>query len=274
MKKILIFIAVIITLIILPERFSKKKPLPIKIEKVVTLSPAHTRIIDYLALEQYIVGVSMFDENPNYKNIPKISGGIVINIEDTLALKPDLITIGDFKNSPYYISLFNSQGINTLVLKTTSFEDIYYSLIDIQALFSKHNLSNKISQFKDEWEILKNNPVTNRKNVLMIIGLSPIFAVGPNNYLDEMMTYAGWDNVICTDSAYPVLTEEKLLLLTNIDIIVAGENLLSEKKILEQIKRDVKAKELIFITNKNYMFPSPYLIDVIKEIRTGNVQKF
>jgi len=270
LKKKIVFLGIsssFLLLIFIPELFQTKKINPKKINTILSLSPAHTKTLEYLGLGDHIIGISIYDQDPNYQHLSKIGGGVNFNQEAILRLNPDLITIGDIKNTESSLKFIRSQGIQTLILPTKSFKDIYQSLFDLQKLFPNKNLTNKIIQFKTEWDIIKNSPIMKRKKVLVIIGLDPIYTIAQDNYMNELITYIGWNNSITSVNPYPILSQEDLIKISPIDSIIIPTQFNKELKSISNIFNRVKATEIIFISNNNFNLPSPYLINVIKELR-------
>lgn len=244
-------------------RISKKE-----IDRIVSLSPAHTQLLDYLGLGDKIVAISVYDEAPNYQDRIKIGGGVLVEEEDLLTLNPDLVTVGDIQAQDEIIRFLNSRNIRTLPLATSSFQDIYQSILELQKLFSQQTSYQLINDYKNSWDNIINNPVKNRKTVLVVLELDPIYTISTNNYLSELLSYAGWDNVIDTDNAYPILDEEELYNLPTIDdILISSDFLLKEYKALTKIKNITKAKRIVVLSNKHVNLPSPYLVSIIKELR-------
>lgn len=272
MKKIIIIgiLSGFVLLILLPESFKVPTTTTNKIDSILTLSPSHTKILDYLGLGDKIIGVSVYDEDPKYQDRKKIGGGVNFDQETVLRLHPDLITIGDIQHYAENISFLESQGIKVLTLNTKSFQDIYQSLLDLQNLFPENIFSNKILQFQKDWEYIKTHPLSKRQKVLVIIGIDPVYTIAQNNYMDELISYIGWDNSVTSKSPYPILSDEDLIRLAPIDSIIITTYLTNEALALSNIQNMVQATNIIVISNKNFNLPSPYLIDLIKEFRETN----
>ena len=235
-------------------------------ERVIALSPAHTQSLDYLGLGEKIIAVSSYDEDPKYQNRAKVNS-IYFDSEDILNLNPDLVLIGDSKDKEDTIAFLEERGTKVVSLKTESFQDIYEGLLTLQDLFPEISLS-KIEYFKETWDKIKANPIPKSRTFLAVLEIDPLYTISTNNFLNELLSYSGWRNVIEVENNYPILSEEALRLLPEVDdIIITSTYLANETKALKLIQDKVKAERIVIISNKHANLPSPYLVDIIKELR-------
>ena len=239
----------------------------LSINKIISLSPSHTQTLDYLGLGDKIIAVSSFDNDPNYKNNNKIAGGLYFDEEKLLTLYPDLVTIGDIQKNSASVEFLESKGIKTLTIKTSSFQDIYQSMLDLQNLFPQNISDTIVSDYFQEWQNIQETPITNRRSALIVLSVDPVYSISTNNYLNELYTYSGWDNIVQTTVPYPIFNEEQLRSLPRIDDLIISAFLTNELKNISNIQKQINAKNIVIISNTSISLPSPYLLSIIKELR-------
>ncbi|MGL5956906.1 MAG: hypothetical protein ACRC0X_09990, partial [Brevinema sp.] len=152
-----------------------------------------------------------------------------------------------------------------LILKTRSLQDIQDSLMDLQKLFPE--TAERVTAYQQEWDIVKKSRPTTRRKAFMIIAVDPIYSVSTNDYLSEVYQCSGWDSVVQTKTPYPIISEEYLLNLGTVDDILISAFFTNEITYISNIQEKVRAKNIVVITNEGIVLPSPYLLDIIKELR-------
>ena len=237
------------------------------LDKIISLSPSHTQTLDYLGLGDKIIAVSSFDNDPNYQDKIKIAGGLYFDEEKLLTLYPDLVTIGDIQKNSTSVDFLESKGIKTITIKTLSFQDIYQSILDLQELFPQDVSDIVVSNYLQEWQNIQENPITNRRSALIVLSVDPVYSISTNNYLNELYAYSGWDNIVQTTVEYPIFNEEQLRSLPQVDDLIISAFLTNELKNISNIQKQIKAKNIVIISNMSISLPSPYLLSIIKELR-------
>ncbi|MGL4676155.1 MAG: ABC transporter substrate-binding protein [Brevinema sp.] len=235
------------------------------IQRIVALSPAHSQFIKYLELTEKLIAISSFDTDPLMQNKQKISGGVTVQEEEILKLNPDLVLIGDLQNSSEYTEFLDSYQIPSLVLETKSLQNIKDSLSDLQKLFP--DTADLVSRYQQEYDTIKQTVPKNRRKAFVIIAIDPIYSISTNDYLSEVYQCSGWDSVVHTKSPYPIISEEYLLSLGKVDDIIISAFLTNELAYISNIQKKIQAENILVITNRGIELPSPYLLEIIKELR-------
>ncbi|MDK2818269.1 MAG: ABC transporter substrate-binding protein [Spirochaetota bacterium] len=237
------------------------------IKKIISLSPSHTQTLDYLNLGNKIIAISSFDTDLYYQDRIKIAGGIYFDEEKLLELSPDLIIIGDIQKNNTSVAFLESKGIKTLTLKTSSFQDIYQSILDLQELFPQIISDTIVSNYLQEWQYIQNTLISNTRSALIVLSIDPVYSISTNNYLNELYAYSGWNNVVKTTVPYPIFDEEQLRSLSPVDDLIISSFLTNELASISNIQKQINAKNIVIISNTSINLPSPYLLSIIKELR-------
>ncbi len=91
---------------------------------IVSVAPSNTEIVYALGQDSKLVGVSELDDYPpEVAGKKKIGGGFQPNLEEIMALSPDLVlTIGEY---PDLTTQLESKGLTVLVLGPKDLDGIY-----------------------------------------------------------------------------------------------------------------------------------------------------
>lgn len=97
----------------------------VAVERIVSLSPNATEILHGIGAFDRVVAVSTYCEYPEeVARLPRVGGWTNTNLEQVLALDPDLVILSDAQ-APLVERHLHSLGLPTLVVGSQSLQDIY-----------------------------------------------------------------------------------------------------------------------------------------------------
>jgi iron complex transport system substrate-binding protein len=244
-------------------------------ERIISLSPSITEIIYGIGAMEKIVGVTLYtDFPPEAKNLPNVGGWVNPNLEAIIELQPDLVLL---MTDQYEIfgDKIKKLGLNTLsVDSNTSIEDIQKSIIQIGMALGKEKeareLSAKIETIINEARTKTSNLPT--KRVLFVIGRNPgtledVYVIGNNNYINELLTVAGGENVITRDRLALKITKESILTYDpDVIIEVNHEKEENREEILQawngmKEAKAVKYNNIYIVSSYDLLHPSQRIIE-------------
>ncbi|MFD9626212.1 ABC transporter substrate-binding protein [Peribacillus muralis] len=199
-----------------------------KPKKIVTLIPSNTEVVFALGLGDKVVGVSDNDNYPEEtKDIEKV-GGMEMNTELIVSMKPDLVLAhaSSAHNSNEGLQQLKDAGIDVLVVNDAqSFKAVYESIDMIGQATGEHEKSKQIiadmkTKLKAISEKAKSIKEEDRKNVLVEVSPSPeIYTPGKNTFMNEMLTMIAADNAAADLDGWAKINEESMI-AANPDVII------------------------------------------------------
>jgi len=185
-------------------------------QRIVSTVPGLTEILFELGLGDRTVGVSEYCRFPAAALAkPKVGSFLQPNLEAITALRPDLVLI--IKNPVRLKQRLEALGLHVEELDLETLPGIL-SAIDrlgvetnrkARAAALRANLEKRLAAVQAK--------VKRRRRVTFLVGRTPqrlegMVAVGPRSYLDELMRFAGGDNIFADSPAmYPKVSIEQLL---------------------------------------------------------------
>ena len=187
---------------------------PARPERLVSIGPSITAFLFALGAGPRVVGVDDFSDEPAEAATREHVGGIKVNFEKVVSLKPDLVFSVKFSDGT--IEKLQSASLNVLVVDPQSVSDVAKTA----ALLGKavgadgEGLGRSIQQRVDAVKA-KTAGVATRPRVYHEIDASDpakIFTVGPGSYINDLIDIAGGVNIAArAASAYPQLSAEEIL---------------------------------------------------------------
>jgi cobalamin transport system substrate-binding protein len=167
-------------------------------QRVVSLAPSVTETLFALGFGDRVVGVTTYcDYPPEARLLPKIGGFTNPSVEAIVATRPDLVIGVNDSSHPVKTKELERLGIKIALVSMTSLDEILNSFKSIARMLGRQeagdNLAQKITrQFEDVEKRVAPAP---RRSILLAVGVRPLVAVGGKNYIDELITLAGADNI-------------------------------------------------------------------------------
>jgi iron complex transport system substrate-binding protein len=187
---------------------------PARPERLVSIGPSITAFLFALGAGPRVVGVDDFSDEPAEAATREHVGGIKVNFEKVVALKPDLVFSVKFSDGT--IEKLQSASLKVLVVDPQSVADVARTatLLGRAVGADGEALARSIQQRVDAVKA-KTASVSTRPRVYHEIDASDptkIFTVGPGSYINDLIDIAGGTNIAArTASAYPQFSAEEIL---------------------------------------------------------------
>ncbi len=186
--------------------------------KIISLAPIVTENLFSLGLQNNVVGIdSMSDYFKPASKLPKVASIDVINYEEIIKLKPDLIIAWnnfypnlekDVKRLRIPANIFRFRTERLLDYSSAILELGRVTHAEEQSVKLKENFFTRLKHIKSKYQ---NYP---QHSVIYILWDDPIYTVSENTWINDMIeTCNGTNPVRSIDQAYPVIDREYLLSL-------------------------------------------------------------
>jgi cobalamin transport system substrate-binding protein len=167
-------------------------------QRVVSLAPSVTETLFALGFGDRVVGVTTYcDYPPEARRLPKIGGFTNPSVEAIVATRPDLVIGVKDSSHPVKTKELEGLGIKIALISVTSLDEILNSFKSVARLLGRQEAGDKLAQeINRQFEQVKKRvaPVP-RRSTLLAVRLRPLVAVGGKNFIDELITLAGGDNI-------------------------------------------------------------------------------
>ncbi|HEY6202974.1 MAG TPA: cobalamin-binding protein [Candidatus Limnocylindria bacterium] len=240
---------------------NRSMTLPKRPERIVSIGPSITEFLFALGAGPRVVGVDDFSDEPAAASQLEKVGGIKVNFEKVVSLKPDLVLSVKFSDGT--IEKLASAGLLVLVVDPQSAGDVARTAILLgRAVGSDgETMARDIQKHVDDVRS-KTGGATTKPRVYHEIDASDptkIFTVGPGSYIHDLIEIAGGVNIAArATSAYPQLSAEEIL-RSDPEIIVLAAADYSAKP--DQVAARAGWSAISAVKNKRIVTIAPNLIN-------------
>jgi len=195
-------------------------------ERIISLAPSNTEILFALGLGDKVVGVTDFcNYPPEAQEKPKIGGFSTTNIEEVVALSPDLI-LATQRHEASIIKALEGKGLTVFALAPQTLDEILESITLIGEITGKEEeasqlvteMSNRIKAVTDKTDGLSE---AERPRVLYITWDDPLTTAGGDTWYEELIVKAGGINIAHDLTRFPAISLEAVI-AANPQVIIAG----------------------------------------------------
>lgn len=172
---------------------------PLQPQRVVSLSPAVTEIIFALGADDLLAGRTDFcTYPPEAAQIASVGGISNINIEQILALQPDLVISGSMVPEKVAHHL-NDMGVAMVcVIEKQSVDDLFGNIEAIGKLIGRAERADSLNRvLKSRIAGLDTEASTQRPTAYYVVGFGTggNFTAGGNTFINDILERAGADNI-------------------------------------------------------------------------------
>jgi iron complex transport system substrate-binding protein len=198
-----------------------------KPQRIVSTAPSITETLFALGIGDKVVGVSQFcNYPPEVRKLPKVGSYIKPDAEAIARLAPDLVVLE--RNSGELTARLNTLHIAFIEVPHTTLEDIFAEVQIIgKAAGVPDRSASLVAEIKSSLDAIQSRAKTMPSpRVLVIVDrqqgtLNNLIAVGPGNYVNQILQIAGGTNVLAKSGVpqYPRISLETVL-RENPDVII------------------------------------------------------
>lgn len=244
-------------------------------QKVITLAPNLTELVFELGEGDKIIGNTNYCNYPDSaKKIEKVADLLSVNLEKIIALQPDLIFITAEGNSKADYNKLISLGLEVFVSNPRNFAGIKKTMLDLGKIF---NVSEKAESIVNNWDkridtVKKTHDQIVTKSVMFLISTNPIYSVGKNTFVHQILTFAGLENITAnTDVNYPLLNREEIVVRNPNYILLYQTNNNDVGAILKAYPEwntlSAVINERVFFINADlFSRPGPRFVDAVETL--------
>ena len=243
--------------------------LPETVERAVSLAPNLTEIVFAVGAGDKLVGRTSYDNfPPEAQKIQTVGDTLNPNIENIIALKPQVVLVSTASQIETFTKQLESQNIAVFVTNPNSLDDIYKSISQIGAIFGTGEKAREIVAGLQK-RVADVEANINKKDVKVFVQISkePLFTIGKDSFITDLIKRAGGISVTANvATAYPKLSKETALAL-NPDVIILSESD-DNREPNDVFKNSPAARngKVLRINAEIISRPSPRIVDALEQI--------
>lgn len=240
-----------------------------KVTRAVSLAPNLTEIIFAIGAGEKLVGVTHYCNFPEAaQKIQKIGDTLKPNIENIIALKPQIVFVSTASQLETFTKTLEQQGITVFITNPNNLEGIYQSIEKVGEIFGAKDKANEVvSSLKKRVAEVEEKAKNSAKPKVFVQLDKGLYTIGKDSFITDLINKAGGESATKDlATAYPKLSKETALAL-NPDIIILSESP-DNNEPNEVFKNSAAVKNgKVFKVNADVLSrPAPRVVDALEQI--------
>ncbi len=179
-------------------------------QRIVSLAPNVTEILFALGVDERIVGISDADDYPRNRLAGRARvGGVELNVEAIVGLRPDLI-VGASELQRGQLAPLIALGLPVVAVQARTLPDVYTQIAVLGQLTGHEDIARRIVSAMRAREERVTSSVRGRRpaRVYLEVWGEPPIAAGSLTFVDDLIRRAGGVNVLSDLPHWPQVDEE------------------------------------------------------------------
>lgn len=199
--------------------------IPQPVQRIISLSPSLTETVYALGLQDHLVGDTDYcDFPPDAQKKPKVGGAINPNLEQIVALKPDLILVTKL-NRLETVNALENLGIPSYATDPHTVDGIISSTERLADILGAPEAGASLGadlqhHLADLQQRLNGLPP---RRVLFIVWPDPLISVGKGTFIADALRLAGATSIVDSSQDWPQMSLEEVVRLQP-DFLVFAES--------------------------------------------------
>lgn len=244
--------------------------IPVKVERAISLAPNLTEIVFAVSAGDKLVGVTSFCNYPaEAQSIQKVSDTLTPNIENIIALKPQVVFVSTASQLESFMQTLDEQNIAVFVTAPDGIDGIYKSIQDVGTILGREtNAEEVVTGLKKRVSFVKNQTVgIERPKVFVQIDKNALYTIGKESFITDIIYRAGGVSATAdVGTAYPKLSKETALALRPDVIILSESDGNREPSDVFKNSPAVKNGRVFSVDADLLSRPGPRIVDALEEI--------
>lgn len=183
--------------------------------RIVALTPADCEILCAIGCEDALVGRGKYCDYPEtILELPALETGDNMNIEEILALEPQIVLMSDMNQTDEQVQLLEQNGVQVVVSETTDIEGVYAAIRMIGALMGKDAEAEEvIADMKATFDdIAAKSEKTDKTIYFEVMPLEwGLWSAGTNTFMHEIAEICGMTNAFADIDGWQAISEEQVI---------------------------------------------------------------
>jgi iron complex transport system substrate-binding protein len=262
------------TSITVTDMTGKTVTLPEPPERVVALTASDCEILYAIGAGNTLVGRGEYCDYPEeVKDVPAVQSGSETNIEQIIALEPQIVILSTMAQTKEQIASLEAAGIRVFAIDADEIADVYTSIRLIGALMDRSEEAENVVKGMENTFAELQSKAKGGSGKTVYFEVSPLeyglWTAGKGTFMDEIAAMLGLNNIFSDVEDWAEVSEEQVL-ERNPDYIVTlamyfGEGQRPEEEIAgrqgwQEVKA-VKSGGILSEATNAFVRPGPRLAD-------------
>jgi iron complex transport system substrate-binding protein len=248
---------------------------PAGVKRIVSLAPNLTEIVFALGQGDHLAGDTDFCDYPaEASKKPHVGGPVNPNLEQVVALKPDLV-LATAINRRETVNALARIGVPVYATNPHSVDSMIASVEHIGEVLEAEKTAKPLAAgLRERLSSLDRRIArTTARRVLFVVWTDPLITVGRNSFIADALRRAGARSVVDATAEWPRISFEEILRLQPEFLVFANAHAADAQRDIDALRARPGWRELGAMRRGNIVVvgdainrPAPRMVDAIEEL--------
>ena len=197
------------------DSFGREVTLEGPVHRVVATEPSDCEILYALGCGDALVGRGAYCDYPaDVLTLPAVQSGADINLEEILALEPQVVIMSDMAHTKEIVDQLEKNGVKVICTEADSIQEVYDTIRLIGRVMGKNNeaeqlVGNMQSTFAD---IASKSKKTDETIYFEVMPLEwGLWSAGTNTFMHELAEICGMKNAFADIEGWQQVSQEQVI---------------------------------------------------------------
>lgn len=201
--------------IVVTDMYDREITLTEPVTRIVAMQPSDCEILCAIGCEDALVGIGQYCDYPaSITSLPVVQTGSETNVEEILALDPQVVLMNDMSQSEEQVRQLEQNGVKVVVSKATDIEGVYYAIRMIGQLMDKSDDAEAVvADMQATFDDIRAKSADEGKRVYFEV--SPLqwglWTAGKGTFMDELASICGLTNAFGDVDDWASISEEQVI---------------------------------------------------------------
>jgi len=249
--------------------------LPLDVKRIVSLAPNLTEIVFALGRGGDLAGDTDFCDYPaEASRKPHVGGPIDPNLEQIVALKPDVI-LATAINRRETVDALDRLNLPVFLTDPHTVDDVILSVQHLgDALGAEKSAAAIVEQLRARLgDVDRRVMGVAPRRVLFVVWTDPLISVGRDTFIADAMRRAGAQSVVTTQAEWPRMSFEEIVLLQPDFLVFANAHDTVAQHDIDALRtrpgwRDLEALRAghVVVVSDAINRPAPRMVDAVEQM--------
>ena len=197
------------------DMFDREVTLTGPITRIVALEPSDCEILCALGCEEALVGRGKYCDYPaSVLELPAVASGTNTNLEEILALKPQVVVMSDMAHTEEQVNLLVENGVQVIGTDANSIAEVYENIRLLGVVMGKTAEAEAIvADMQGTFdEIAAKSEKTDKTIYFEVMPLEwGLWSAGTNTFMHELAELCGMQNAFADIEGWQSVSQEQVI---------------------------------------------------------------
>ena len=207
-------------------------------KRIISVVPSQTELLNYLGLKEEVIAITKFCVHPLewFRTKIRVGGTKKLHLSTITDLKPDLILANKEENNKGEIDELANQ-FPVWVSDVTDLDSACFMIKQVGEIIGREkNAKQLVGDIQLAFQYPKATIITSKPRTAYLIWKDPYMSVGGDTFINQMLEYAGFENIFCEKKRYPQIEIAELKKLNCEVLLLSSEPYPFSKKHVDELK--------------------------------------